>query len=87
MDWLVEPVASRRLVYWAQGAAVSGSGSPEALALGAGVARLKEPWVLEVCELPLWSSAMLLWLGYSRSMLLCLLFVHTRGPGAAPRFL
>ena len=52
MDWLVEPVASRRLVYWAQGAAVSGSGSPEALALGAGVERLKEPWVLEVCELP-----------------------------------
>ena len=39
-------------MYWAQGAAVSGSGSPEALALGAGVERLKEPWVLEVCELP-----------------------------------
>ena len=35
--------ASRRLVYWAQGAAVSGSGSHEALALGARVERLKEP--------------------------------------------
>ena len=30
-------------MYWAQGAAVSGSGSHEALALGAGVERLKEP--------------------------------------------